>query len=217
MFLRFGHLSSINQFPKKLQRLASTASDRKSTNYQWKIGHFRIQSTTRDLCWSFWWQRWSNNQDQEVFWEKRAVEAVEASKVAEDTEVNEAAEVFKAWKSLLRTAELSRFFSSVIWGLKSLNFDGLKKKIYRIMLNFSTFSVRSCWGQPMLLFWELFNKNQMPKSQKYTDTFFITLKLFSDGSRGLQSISKPVERPCTYLPQNKTDGIGELEVFCSES
>ena len=62
-------------------------------------------------------------------------------------------------KSLLRTAESSRFLSLVIWGLKSLYFDGLKKiYFYRIMLNFSIFSVRGCWCQPMLLFWELVDK-----------------------------------------------------------
>ena len=64
-------------------------------------------------------------------------------------------------KSLLRTAESSRFLSLVIWGLKSLYFDGLKKiYFYRIMLNFSTYFVR---GQPMLLFWGLVDKTQMPK------------------------------------------------------
>ena len=99
--------------------VASTAPNRKSTKYQWKIGFFRIQSTTRDLCWSFWWQGWSNNQDQEVFWEKRAVEAVEASKVAEDTEVNEAAEVSKAWKITFEDCRV----------IQVLEFSNLRTKI----------------------------------------------------------------------------------------
>ena len=147
------------------------------TKYQWKIGFLRIQSTTRDLCWSFWWQGWSNNQDQEVFWEKRAVEAVEAveaSEVAEDTEVNEAAEVSKAWKITFEDCRVIQVLEFSNLRLKSLYFDGLKKiYFYRIMLNFSTFSVRGCWGQPMLLFWKLVDKTQMPKPQEYTDTFFI--------------------------------------------
>ena len=109
-----GHLSFVNQFSK-----ASTASDRKGTKYQWKIGFLRIQSTTRDLCWSFWWQGWSNNQDQEVFWEKRAVEAVEASKVAEVTEVNEAAEVSKAWKITFEDCRV----------IQVLEFSNLRTKI----------------------------------------------------------------------------------------
>ena len=78
-------------------------------------------------------------------------------------------------KSLLRTAESSRFLSLVIWGLKSLYFDGLKKiYFYRIMLNFSTFSVRGCWGQPLLFFWKLVDQTQMPKPQEHTDIFVIT-------------------------------------------
>ena len=37
----------------------------------------------------------------------------------------------------------------------------------------------------------------MPKAQKCTDNFILTKKLFLAGLRGLQSISDPVERPCT--------------------
>ena len=58
----------------------------------------------------------------------------------------------KAWKSQLGSWESSRFLNSMIlmfwkknWGVESWN----------IKLNFSTFSVRDCWGQPMLLFWKL--------------------------------------------------------------
>jgi hypothetical protein len=54
-----------------------------------------IHSTKRDQCWSFWFQEWFDQQDQEVFCGNRAVEAGE---VAEAAEVNEAAEVSKAWK-----------------------------------------------------------------------------------------------------------------------
>ena len=48
----------------------------------------------------------------------------------------------------------------------------------------------------MLLFKKLVDETQMPKPQKYTDTFILTKKLFLVGLRGLQSISNPVERPC---------------------
>ena len=48
--------------------------------------------------WYFWCHRWSNHQDQNVFWGNRNVEAVEASEVAVAAEVNEAVEVSKARK-----------------------------------------------------------------------------------------------------------------------
>ena len=52
-----------------------------------------IHSKTNDQYLTFWCQWWQNHQDQEVFWENMAVEAVEACEVAEATEVDEAAEV----------------------------------------------------------------------------------------------------------------------------
>ena len=50
----------------------------------------------------------------------------------------------------------------------------------------------------MLFFQNLVDETQMPKPQKYTDTFILTKKLFTVGLRGLQNISIPVERPCNY-------------------
>ena len=41
-------------------------------------------------------------------------------------------------------------------------------------LIFGTLSVGGCWGQPMLLFWKLVDKTQIPHTQEYTDTFIIT-------------------------------------------
>ena len=64
-------------------------------------------------------------------------------------------------------------------------------------LIYGALSDGGCWGQPMLLFQKLVDETQMPKPQKLTDTFILTKKLFLLGLRGLQSISNPVERPCT--------------------
>ena len=36
---------------------------------------------------------------------------------------------------------------------------------------FTNLSIRGCWGQPMLLFWKLVDGTQMPKPQKFTDTY----------------------------------------------
>ena len=51
----------------------------------------------------------------------------------------------------------------------------------------------------MLLFKKLVDETQMPKRQEYTDTFILTKKLLLVGLLGLQNISNPVERPCTYF------------------
>ena len=64
-------------------------------------------------------------------------------------------------------------------------------------LTYGTLSDGGCWGQPMLLFQKLVDESQLPKPQEYTDTFILTKKLFLVGLRGLQNISKPVERPCS--------------------
>ena len=61
----------------------------------------------------------------------------------------------------------------------------------------------------MLFFQNLVDETQMPKPQKYTDTFILTKKLFIVGLRGLQNISIPVERPCSFcfafkIPDNVT-------------
>ena len=102
---------------------------------------------------------------------------------------------FKAWK--------------ITWGLQShagswiqLYFDFLKKyflgvESWNIRLNFSTFSVRSCWGQPMLLFWKLSNKTQMSKpcdhaAKDMPSKFSIFLSL-----RAIYFRSYQYETPCT--------------------
>ena len=51
----------------------------------------------------------------------------------------------------------------------------------------------------MLLFQKLVDETQMPKSQKYTDIFILTKKLFLVSLRGLQNILNPVERPCINI------------------
>ena len=88
---------------------------------QWKIGFLKIHSTKRDKCWSFKSQGWSNHQDQQVHWGKKAAEVGEVSEVAKADKVNEASEFSKAWKSLLRTTEdwvihvLEFSFISMFW------------------------------------------------------------------------------------------------------
>ena len=125
-----------------------------------------IHSTKMDQHWSFWCQGWSNHQDQEVLWWNRASEAVEAIEVAEADEVIEAAEVLKPGKSLMRTSESSRFwFSALFWCFEKIKFW---VESWNTILNFSTFSVGGCWGQPMLLFWKLVDETQISKPPEPT-------------------------------------------------
>ena len=55
--------------------------------------------------------------------------------------------------------------SALFWCLEKINFlvgSG------NITLKISTFSVRGCWGQQMLLFWKLVDETQMPNPPKAT-------------------------------------------------
>ena len=56
----------------------------------------------------------------------------------------------------------------------------------------------------MILIQKLVDETQMPKRQEYTDTFILTKKLLLVGFRGLQSMSKPIERPCNTDPGEMT-------------
>ena len=62
----------------------------------------------------------------------------------------------------------------------------------------------------MLFFQNLVDETQMPKPQKYTDTFILTKKLFIVGLRGLQNISIPVERPCTIEMETASDSLHDI-------
>ena len=163
-FRRFANLNFINQFSKKWHLLTSRASHKKSIRYQWKICFLMIipqkRPGTRD---------WINYQDKEVLWWIWVVEVVEAIEVAKADETNEAAEVLSPRKSLLRTWALSN--SALFWYFET-------KKIgvesWNIMLNFLTFSIGGCWGQPMLLFWKPVDETQMSKPWPWTDFFLWT-------------------------------------------
>ena len=74
-----------------------------------------IHSTKRGQNWSFWWQKSSNHQNQEVLCVNRVVEVAKASEATETDEVNEAAGVLKASKSLMRTSKLSRSLNSALF------------------------------------------------------------------------------------------------------
>ena len=133
----------------------------KISDIRLKIGFLIVPYTKRDFYWSFWCQGWSNHQNEEKYWGNRAVEAVEAIEVAEADEVTEAAEVLMPEKSLMRSSVSSRFwFSTLFWCFEKTKF-GVES--WNTTLNFSTFSVGGCWGQPMFLFKKLVYETQMSK------------------------------------------------------
>jgi hypothetical protein len=49
------------------------------------------------------------------------------------------------------------------------------------LLIYGTLSNGGCKGQPMMLFQKQVDETQMPKPQKYTDTFILTKTLFLVG------------------------------------
>ena len=154
-----------------------------------------IHSTKRDHYWSYWCQEWSNHQDQHFFWWNEAVEVFEAIEVVEAVEVIEATEALRPGKSQLGTSESSRFLNSALFCCFEKYFWGVES--WNIRLNFSTFSVRGCWGQPMLLFWKLVDETQMgnPRDHAVRDIsskFWIFLPL-----RAILKKPYHYETPCT--------------------
>ena len=100
-----------------------------------------------------------------MFWWNEAVDVIEATEAVEAIEVIEFAEVIWSRKSLVRTSVSSRFLNSaLLWCFDKKN--GVESG--NIMLNFSTLSVRGCWGQPMLLFWKLVDETQISKPHEPT-------------------------------------------------
>ena len=103
----------------------------------------------------------------------------------------------KAWKittgdfrviHVLEFSFILMFWKNIFFGLESWN----------IKLNFSTISVRGCWGQPMLLFWKLIDKTQMGNppgdavsSISWKFSIFLPIRAI---------LKKPYhyETPCTY-------------------
>ena len=86
----------------------------------------------------------------------------EATKVFEAVEVIEAAKVLRPGKSPLMTAKSSRFLNSALFWCFENKYFLLES--WNIKLNFGTFEVGGCWGQPMPIFWKLLDETQMSKS-----------------------------------------------------
>jgi hypothetical protein len=70
-------------------------------------------------------------------WWNEAVEVIEATEVVEAVEVIEAAKVLRPGKSLLMTAESSRFLNSALFGHFENKYFLLES--WNVKLNFGTF------------------------------------------------------------------------------
>ena len=115
---------------------------------------------------SFWCQGWWKHQAQYFFWWNEGEEVIEAKEAVEAVEVIEASEVLRSEKSLLRTSVSSRFLNlALLWCFEKRN---VLVESWKCMSNFSTLSVRGCWGQPILFFWKLVDKTQISKPPKPT-------------------------------------------------
>ena len=67
---------------------------------------------------------------------------------------------------------------------------------WKPILNSSSFSLRGCWGQPMLLFWKLVDETQISKPQEYADIFKQNLTCIFISVRGTLKETFQYETPC---------------------
>jgi hypothetical protein len=97
VFLRFGHLSFINQFSKKITKTGLNSLQQKG--YQISVKNWIFEDPIHNkgpvlvilVAWTI-----TQSGSGSFVLEKRAVETVEASEFAENIEANEATEVSKA-------------------------------------------------------------------------------------------------------------------------
>ena len=86
---------------------------------------------------------------------------------------------------------------------------------WNIILNFSTFSVRGCWGQPMSFFWKLVDETQIflpPEATRHHNLikFLILLPNRADLLYTLH-----YETPCTTMTDLILKNVIEIFVRCT--
>ena len=175
-----------------------------------------IHSTKNGQYWSFWYKWWSDHQNQEVALGNRLLRPLKLQRLPRSMRLQRFLRSGKSTNEVFKVIQVLEFYNlrtniTVFWCFGKKIF---LTESWKLMLNFSTFSVRGCWGQPMLLFQKLVDETQMPKPQEYTDTFILTKKLFLIVLRGLQSISNPVERPCILVALTAKEGMNK-QTGCS--
>ena len=124
-------------------------------------------------------------------------EAVEVIEATEAVEAIEATDIPRPGKSLLSTPESSRLLNLASFWCFEKHYFLWNHEIS--FINFWTFPVRGCWGQPMLLFWKLVLKIKMSTSQNFKTTFKYNLTCIFLSVRA--QLKKPLcpRTPCTYV------------------
>ena len=126
-----------------------------------------------------------------------AVEVIEATEAVEAVEAIKATDIPRPGKSLLSTPESSRLLNLALFWCFEKHYFLWNHEIS--FINFWTFSVRGCWGQPMILFWKLIDETQISKPPEPTKHYnaiklWILLPLRADLLCTLQC-----EIPCTKV------------------
>ena len=83
-------------------------------------------------------------------------------------------------------------------------------ELWNIMLNFSTFSVRGCWGQSILLFQELVFETKISKPQDFRTTFKWILACIFLTVRPKLLVTFHYEIPCNESLSQKTTCKGNI-------
>ena len=128
--------------------VSSTSFEKSSIGWPQQPLTERVSDISEKL--DFWWSipqkrtiighfgaRNNPTQDQNFFWWNEAVKVIEATEVVEAEEVIEAAKVLRPGKSLLMTAESSRFLNSALfWNFENKYF---LLESWNNKMNFATF------------------------------------------------------------------------------
>ena len=96
-------------------------------------------------------------------------EAVEVIEATEAVEAIEATYISRPGKSLLRTPESSKLLNLALFWCFEKHYFLWNHEIS--FINFWTFSVGGCWGQPMIIFWKSVLKIKISISQDFKTTF----------------------------------------------
>ena len=180
----------INQFLKKWHRRASTASNRKGAKIQHEFSWFcqkkffpKHQNIVILLLKLLNSRTWMTLMTSLVLFPdlKNLCSLIDLSSLCNLNGLN----------SLYSSIPPKIILILMVWSSMApkwpiiVFFFGMDHQKSNFSLIYGTLSDGGCWGQPMLFFQNLVDETQMPKPQKYTDTFILTKKLFIVGLRGL--------------------------------
>ena len=110
---------------------------------------------------------------------------------------------------LYRVSHIKMDFMNWIWRIKICKQEFVWRRFWN-MLNFSTFSVGGCWGQPMLLLWKLVDETKISKPQDFRNTFkqilaciFLSFRVYSWNK--FQYKITCISKNCYKLSKPQTD------------